>query len=96
MRLCDDSHIRTLNMEWRQKDEATDVLSFPMDTAMLPPGYPQRMLGDLVISLTTAERQALAAGWDLITSHPLKPLPLKFCDPMTRFLGKCQRVSLGW
>lgn len=63
--LCDDSNIQSLNKEWRQKDEATDVLSFPMDSSMQPPGYPLRMLGDLVISLTTAERQALSAGHSL-------------------------------
>jgi len=59
--LCDDAHIRELNREWRQKDAATDVLSFPMgDDA--PPGYPARMLGDVVISLDTAAAQAADAG----------------------------------
>ncbi len=28
--LCDDSHIRKLNMEWRGKDAPTDVLSFEL------------------------------------------------------------------
>jgi probable rRNA maturation factor len=59
--LCDDDHIQALNLEWRRKDAATDVLSFPMGDDV-PPGYPARMLGDLVISLDTAARQAADAG----------------------------------
>lgn len=59
--LCDDEHIQALNRDWRQKDAATDVLSFPMGDDV-PPGYPARMLGDVVISLETAARQAADAG----------------------------------
>jgi len=29
--LCCDEHIKELNSTWRGKDEATDVLSFPME-----------------------------------------------------------------
>lgn len=35
--LCDDARIRKLNKEWRGKDSATDVLSFPQDQ---PTGAP--------------------------------------------------------
>ena len=52
--LCDDSIIHDLNREWRQVDAPTDVLSFPMDDPQL--------LGDLVISLDTTERQAKERG----------------------------------
>lgn len=55
--LCDDEVIRALNAEWRAMDKATDVLSFPMDDPQL--------LGDLVISLDTAERQAKERGHEL-------------------------------
>lgn len=48
--LCDDAHIRQLNAQWRQNDAATDVLSFPMEDEVV--------LGDLVVSLETAARQA--------------------------------------
>lgn len=68
--LCDDAHIRGLNAEWRGKDAATDVLSFPLDAGDLLPGYPARLLGDVVISLDTAARQADDAGWAHSTGQP--------------------------
>ena len=63
--LCDDAHIRGLNAEWRQQDEATDVLSFPMEVDDVPAAYPARMLGDVVISLDTAQRQSHERGCGL-------------------------------
>ena len=59
--LCSDAHIARLNGEWRQKAEATDVLSFPMEQDS-GDGCPLRMLGDLIISLDTAQRQADERG----------------------------------
>lgn len=60
--LCDDSMIHELNLEHRQKDKPTDVLSFPQAEFTSPeqvaPGHNLFMLGDVVISLDTAERQA--------------------------------------
>ncbi|MDF1565659.1 MAG: rRNA maturation RNase YbeY [Deltaproteobacteria bacterium] len=54
----DDPAIRVLNRDYRQKDRPTDVLSFPQDgLGELPAGEP-RILGDVVISLPTARRQA--------------------------------------
>src|SRR5438067_11213146 len=55
--LVDDGEIRRLNRGWRRKDQPTDVLSFPLHE----PGA----LGDVVISLDTARRQARAGGWPL-------------------------------
>ena len=59
--LVGDAAIRELNREHRGKDAATDVLSFPL----FEPGeraqrsaLPERMLGDIVISIDTARRQA--------------------------------------
>ncbi len=57
--LCSDRHIRQLNRDWRHKDAPTDVLSFPQGEGVV--------LGDLVVSLDTAERQATERGWDLQT-----------------------------
>ncbi|MBM4367891.1 MAG: rRNA maturation RNase YbeY [Deltaproteobacteria bacterium] len=52
--LCDDAFIAELNRQYRQKEGPTDVLSFAMDD--------ERVLGDVVISLDTARRQAEAIG----------------------------------
>lgn len=53
--LVDDAAIRDLNKTYRGRDGATDVLSFPLGDA---PGEAERMLGDVVISVETARRQA--------------------------------------
>lgn len=57
--LTGDDTIRTLNRDYRGQDRATDVLSFP-DGDVLPSGH--RFLGEIVISLDTARRQAAEAG----------------------------------
>ncbi len=55
--LLDDPQIRELNREYRKKDKSTDVLSFPMLDDMVKNVQPQ-LLGDIVISVETAEKQA--------------------------------------
>jgi probable rRNA maturation factor len=57
--LTDDARIRELNFEHRGKDKPTDVLAFPMEDDDYPeiPGAPT-LLGDVVISIDTAARQA--------------------------------------
>jgi probable rRNA maturation factor len=52
--LVSDGRIRALNREFRGLDEPTDVLSFPVSGRGASSGY----LGDIVISVETAERQA--------------------------------------
>ena len=54
--IVDDEAIRELNREHRGKDTPTDVLSFPLDPGDF--GDPERLLGDVVISVDTAKRQA--------------------------------------
>jgi probable rRNA maturation factor len=56
--LTTDAAIRRLNRQFRGKNKATDVLSFPAD--FLFPGQREkdRVAGDLAISVTTALRQA--------------------------------------
>jgi probable rRNA maturation factor len=59
--LCDDREIRTLNSRYRGQPKATDVLAFgaePEPRARRAAAQPVPLLGDVVISLQTAERQA--------------------------------------
>jgi probable rRNA maturation factor len=57
--LVNDAAIRELNRAHRGKDAATDVLSFPLDPqGAADDGDPERLLGDVVISIDTARRQA--------------------------------------
>ncbi len=60
--LVDDFRIQELNRDWRGKDKPTDVLSWPLWEIDEPLG---EELGDVVISVDTARRQATARGWDL-------------------------------
>jgi probable rRNA maturation factor len=58
-----DAAIRRLNLEHRGKDKPTDVLSFPLyEPFAVPkrarPGEPELLLGDIIISIDTAVRQA--------------------------------------
>eukprot|EP00216_Chloropicon_sp_CCMP2111_P005782 CAMPEP_0198239700 /NCGR_PEP_ID=MMETSP1446-20131203/5043_1 /TAXON_ID=1461542 ORGANISM="Unidentified sp, Strain CCMP2111" /NCGR_SAMPLE_ID=MMETSP1446 /ASSEMBLY_ACC=CAM_ASM_001112 /LENGTH=552 /DNA_ID=CAMNT_0043922335 /DNA_START=92 /DNA_END=1750 /DNA_ORIENTATION=+ len=58
-----DEEIRDLNATWRGVNRPTDVLSFP--NGEVPPGYDATILGDVVISAETAERQARQRGHSL-------------------------------
>lgn len=64
LELIGDGRMRRLNREYRKKDRTTDVLAFPIREAVMPRGAspPTQMLGDVVISLPTAFRQAKEAG----------------------------------
>lgn len=60
--LTDDATIQQINREHRDKDKPTDVLSFPQAEFIRPEvprkGFHLALLGDIVISLDTADRQA--------------------------------------
>jgi probable rRNA maturation factor len=60
--LVGDDAIRALNREHRDLDEVTDVLSFPVDGLDPLPAGMERELGDVVISLAQARRQAADEG----------------------------------
>uniref|UniRef100_A0A2P2L571 Uncharacterized protein MANES_03G060700 n=1 Tax=Rhizophora mucronata TaxID=61149 RepID=A0A2P2L571_RHIMU len=62
--LCNDEFIRKLNKEWRDEDHATDVLSMSQHVPELE--LPVLMLGDIVISVETAARQAEERGHTLL------------------------------
>ena len=53
----DDESIRAINAEWRQKDKATNVLSFPA-YPITPGKIPGPMLGDIIIARETVAREA--------------------------------------
>jgi probable rRNA maturation factor len=55
--LCDDATIHRLNRDYRKVDRPTDVLAFPLFDEHDPAETP-RALGDVVISVETATRQA--------------------------------------
>jgi probable rRNA maturation factor len=61
--LTDDGGIQELNRQHRDKDKPTDVLAFPMDESVPDP---RGILGDVVISLDTADRQARSRRRPLI------------------------------
>lgn len=63
--LCDNAYIKELNKQYRNKDSATDVLSFPLydfneGGAYIPAG--PIPLGDIVISVERAKEQAKEIG----------------------------------
>lgn len=60
LQFVDDAQITALNGRWRHKPRATDVLSFSALEADMPPdSSPSIELGDIIVSVPTAERQAL-------------------------------------
>jgi probable rRNA maturation factor len=71
LRLTTDAAIRELNRDYRGKDKPTDVLAFAQREA---PNAGSETLGDLVISVETARRQAkrgLYAELSLLAAHGL-------------------------
>src|SRR5450830_1154688 len=73
IRLVDEPEGRELNHTWRQKDYATNVLSFPADVPDELLDIP--LLGDLVICVEVVEREAkeqgkaLEAHWAHLVIH---------------------------
>jgi probable rRNA maturation factor len=61
--ITDDDRIRQLNKQYRNRDKATNVLSFSArdEAVALPEGAPL-LLGDVVISYETAAREAARHG----------------------------------
>jgi probable rRNA maturation factor len=65
IKLVDEATIAELNERWMEKTGPTDVLAFPMDE--LRPGLvneepEEGVLGDIVLCVRVAERQAQEAG----------------------------------
>jgi probable rRNA maturation factor len=72
IRIVDADEGRALNLQYRGRDYATNVLSFPAD---LPPGLNLPLIGDLVICAPVVAREAaeqgkrLADHWAHLTIH---------------------------
>jgi probable rRNA maturation factor len=74
IRVVDEAEGRALNRDYRQRDHATNVLSFPAEP--LPKGVKgPRLLGDLVLCAPIVAREARAQGkrpadhWAHLTVH---------------------------
>lgn len=57
-----DRRMRCLNKQYRDRDKSTDVLAFPLEEG---PGPRTVLLGDVVISLPIARRQARESNHSL-------------------------------
>lgn len=62
--LCNDAEMRSLNAEYRNKDKATNVLSFPAPKSMRIKGVLEH-LGDMALGLETCVREAKEQGKSL-------------------------------
>ena len=62
VRLTGDEQVRRLNAQWRGKDKATNVLSFPLaeaeDLSAASSDGPELMLGDIVLARETCVAEA--------------------------------------
>jgi probable rRNA maturation factor len=58
--LADDARVRELNREWRDRDQPTNVLSFP--AAEPDEVADAAMIGDIVLAFETIGREAAAEG----------------------------------
>jgi len=59
--IVDDSQIEPLNRKYLGRQNATNVIAFPMRTDQFPNIQPE-LLGDVVISIETAAREGVIAG----------------------------------
>ncbi len=79
--LVDDAQIRQLNRQYLHKDRSTNILAFPMRKGEFSTLHPQ-LLGDLVISVETAERQSKQFGL-----NPMETTTLLMIHGILHLLG---------
>jgi probable rRNA maturation factor len=65
--IVDDAAMTNLNRQFRDKNKTTDVLTFPADDTYADPDRSGRPLGDIVISVDQAKRQAATEKHSLAT-----------------------------
>src|SRR5258707_12295076 len=83
--LGDDAMLRQLNLKWRGKDAATNVLSFPSQGGVIatPQAGAPLLLGDVALAFGTAAGEAAAQG--KTPGHHLAPLVRPRGQPALRF-----------
>ncbi len=61
-----DAQVHAMNREWRGRDRATNVLSFPMlehsDLVALSPDGPPELIGDIALAYGVCAREAAEEG----------------------------------
>ncbi|MGQ9646381.1 MAG: rRNA maturation RNase YbeY [Thermodesulfobacteriota bacterium] len=79
--LVNDAQIRGLNRLYLKKDKPTNILAFPMRAGEYPTLHPH-LLGDLVISVETAQRQCKRFGL-----HPTQMIILLLVHGILHLVG---------
>ena len=80
VRFTDDSEVRALNAEWREKDKPTNVLSFPMlepdaVDALAEADQGETLLGDIVLARGVCAREAA----EKLMGGPLPEAWARYC-----------------
>ncbi|NQY24793.1 MAG: rRNA maturation RNase YbeY [Campylobacteraceae bacterium] len=83
--ICDNSYIQDLNNEHRQKDKATDVLSFPLEF-----DFPNMPLGSIVISYDFVKEKA-----SLYKHKEEEEFTLLFIHGLLHLLGYDHEIDNG-
>jgi len=90
--LCGDRTIHRLNAQFRGFDKPTDVLAFAQgETLQVPAAGAQRVLGDIVLSLPTARRQARDKRREV-----LDELTMLLAHGLLHLLGIDHRTKTEW
>jgi probable rRNA maturation factor len=90
---CGDAAIHRLNAEFRGIDKPTDVLAFAQGEQLAVPSLRERapMLGDIVLSLPTAARQARHKRREV-----LDELTMLLAHGLLHLLGIDHRTQTEW
>jgi probable rRNA maturation factor len=90
---CGDATMQRLNASFRGMDKPTDVLAFAQGETLAVPhaGDEQRVLGDIVLSLPTASRQARQKGRTV-----LDELTMLLAHGLLHLLGIDHRTQTEW
>ncbi len=85
--ICHNDYIKEINLQHRQKDIPTDVLSFPLDNMASIPNFP---LGSIIISIDFVEEKAKEFGHNCDDE-----LALLFIHGLLHLLGFDHEIDNG-